>query len=124
MPYQNEFAKGDSLWRLTESPSVQDFKGIIRHNVSLKPHALPVQLKPPRGINNIKRVIAIGRFIGDAQSTKRLSRAEAALLHWAAIVIKLQAIRNSPRNYIPSPSEMRDMEHCDTLSTVLTFETS
>ena len=119
MPYQNEFARGDSLWRLMESPSVQEFKGVIRHSESQKPHALPAHLNPPRGINNIERVIAIDGSTVTHRVQNGFPGAEAALLHWAAIVIKLQAIRNIPRNYIPSPSEMRDMEQCDTLSAVL-----
>ena len=119
MPYHNEFARGDSLWRLMENPSVQEFKGVIRHSESQKPHALPVQLNPSRGLNNIKRVIAIDGSSVTRRVQNGYPGAEASLLHWAAIVIKLQAIRNIPRNYIPSPSEIRDMEQCDTLSAVL-----
>ncbi len=119
MPYQNEFARGDSLWRLIESPSVQEFRGIIRHSEGQRPHALPFQLNPSRGLHNIKRVIAIDGSSVTHRVQNGYPGAEAALLHWAAIVIKLQAIRNIPRNYIPSPNEMREMEQCDTLSAVL-----
>ena len=119
MPYQNEFARGDSLWRLMESPSVQEFKGVIRYSEGQKPHELPARLEPPRGTNNIKRVIAIDGSTVTHRVQNGYPGAEAALLHLAAIVIELQAIRKIPRNYIPSPSEMRDMEQCDTLSAVL-----
>ena len=119
MPYQNEFARGDSLWRLMESPSVQEFKGVIRQSENQETHALPAQLNPPRGLNNIRRVIAIDGSSVTHRVQNGYPGAEAALLHWAAIVLKLQAIRNISRNYIPSPNEMRDMEQCDTLSAVL-----
>ena len=119
MPYQNEFARGDSLWRLIESPSVQEFKGVIRQSENQESHALPAQLNPPRGSNNIRRVIAIDGSSVTHRVQNGYPGAEAALLHWAAIVLKLQAIRNISRNYIPSPNEMRDMEQCDTLSAVL-----
>ena len=119
MPYQNEFARGDSLWRLIESPSVQEFKGVIRQSENQESHALPAQLNPPRGSNNIRRVIAIDGSSVIHRVQNGYPGAEAALLHWAAIVLKLQAIRNISRNYIPSPNEMRDMEQCDTLSAVL-----
>ena len=118
MPYQNEFARGDSLWRLIESPSVQEFKGVIRQSENQETHALPAQLNPPRGLNNIRRVIAIDGSSVTHRVQNGYPGAEAALLHWAAIVLKLQAIRNIPRNYIPSPNEMREMEQCDTLSAV------
>ena len=59
MPYQNEFAKGDSLWRLLESRSVQEFKGVIRYSQGQEFHALPARLDPQRGVGSIKRIVAI-----------------------------------------------------------------
>ena len=119
MPYRNEFARGDSLWRLTESPSVQEFKGVIRYSEDQDTHDLPTRLKPQRGAGNITRVVAIDGSTVIHQVRNGYPGAEAALLNLAAIVIKLQVIRDIPRNYIPSPSEIRDMEQCRTLSAVL-----
>ena len=119
MPYHNEFAKGESLWRLIESPSVKEFKGAIRYSDGRQPHELPTGLEPQRGVGNIKRVVAIDGSTVTHKVQNGYPGAEAALLNLAAIVIKLQAIQNIPRNYIPSPSEIRDMEQCRTLSAVL-----
>ena len=119
MPYQNEFAPGDSLWHLMESPSVKEFEGIIKRSEGQEAHELPARLEPQRGANNIKRVVAIDGSTVTHQVRNGYPGAEAALLNLAAIVIKLQAIRDIPRNYIPGPSEIRDMEQCRTLSAVL-----
>lgn len=119
MPYQNEFARGDSLWQLTESPSVQEFKGVIKYSEDQEVHELPTRLEPQRGISNVTRVVAIDGSTVIHKVQNGYPGAEAALFNLAAIVIKLQAIRDIPRNYIPSPSEIRDMEQCRTMSAVL-----
>ena len=118
MPYRNEFAKGESLWRLAESHSVKEFQGAIRYREERVSHEPPGNLDPPRGIGRIKRVIAIDGSTVPHRVENGYPGAEAALLNLAAIVIKLEAIRDIRRDYIPSPREMRDMEQCETLSAV------
>ena len=119
MPYVNEFARGESLWRLVESPSVQHFKGQIREQAVSHEHHLPNQIEPSRGVNSIARVIAIDGSNITHRVENGYPGAEAALLNLAAVVIKLEALRDIPRDYIPSPREMREMEQCRTLSAVL-----
>ena len=118
MPYQSEFARSDSLLHLVDSKSVREFEGVIKQGVDQKRHELPPRLEPQRGTGSIKRVVAIDGSTITHKVKNGYPGAEAALLNLAAIVIKLQAIRDIPRNYIPSPSEMRDMEQCETLSAV------
>lgn len=120
MPYQNEYARGDSLSRLLENPSVKEFNGIIRRAEDQKAHELPTQLEPQRKAGSITRVIAIDGSTVTHRVQNGYPGAEATLLNLAAIVIKLQELRDiPPRNYIPSPKEIRDMEQCQTLSAVL-----
>ena len=120
MPYQNEFARGDSLSRLEENLSVKEFNGIIRRTESQRPHELPAQLDPQRNSGNIRRIIAIDGSTVTHQVQNGYPGAEAALLNLAAIVIKLKELRAIPsRNYIPSPREIRDLEQCRTLSAIL-----
>lgn len=120
MPYKKEFARSDSLGRLVESPSVKEFMGVIRFSDdTAKEHRLPSQLSSKRGANVIKRVIAIDGSTVTDKVRNGYPGAEAALLNLAAIVIKLQELRNIPRDYIPGPNEIRDMERCQTLSAVL-----
>ncbi len=119
MPYRNEFAKGDSLSRLEESPSVKDFQGAIKYRENQNIHEPPGSLELERGAGRVKRVLAIDGSTVTHRVKNGYPGAEAALLNLAAIVIKLEAIRDIPRDYIPSPREMRDMEQCQTLSAVL-----
>ena len=120
MPYQNEYARGDSLSRLLENPSVKEFNGIIRRVEGQKAHELPIQLEPQRNTGSITCVIAIDGSTVTHHVQTGYPGAEATLLNLAAIVIKLQELRDIPlRNYIPSPKEIRDMEQCWTLSAVL-----
>lgn len=118
MPYRNEFARGDSLSRLAESRSVKEFQGAIRYREEPVSHEPPGSLDPTRGVDRIKRVIAIDGSTVTHRVENGYPGAEAALLNLAAIVIKLEAIRDIARDYIPSPREMRDLEQCETLSAV------
>ena len=119
MPYMNEFARGESLCRLVESPSVQQFKGQIREQAVSSEHSLPDAITPLRNGRRITRVVAIDGSNVTHRVENGYPGAEACLLNLAAVVIKLQTLRNIPRNHIPSPGEMREMEQCNTLSAVL-----
>ena len=54
MPYRNEFAKGDSLSRLEESPSVKDFQGAIKYRENQNIHEPPGSLELERGAGQSK----------------------------------------------------------------------
>ena len=95
------------------------FKGQIREQAISHGHPLPDKIEPSRGVSSIARVIAIDGSNITHRVANGYPGAEAALLNLAAVVIKLEALRDIPRDYIPSPSEMREMEQCRTLSAVL-----
>ena len=119
MPYRNEFASGDSLWRLVESDSVKEFKGVIRYGAPEEAAEPPTAITPSRGHDRISRIIVIdGSTVISAVRTG-YPGAEAALLQLAAVVIDLQKLRNIPPGSIPRPSTIRDIEHCRTLDAVL-----
>ncbi len=119
MPYENEFARGDSLWRLLESASVQEFEGTIRKREKSEPLSLPTRLNLKRDESVLKRVVAIDGSTTTHTVENGFPGAEAALLNLAAIVIKIQAIRDIPDDYIPGPREIRELESCRTMSAVL-----
>ena len=119
MPYLNEFARGESLWRLIDSQSVREFQGMIREQAGSIEHVLPRRMEPLRKAHPVSRVVAIDGSTVTHRVENGYPGAEASLLNLAAVVIKLQALRDIPRDYIPSPSEMREMEQCRTLSAVL-----
>ena len=50
MPYRNEYASGDSLWRLVESESVKEFEGIVRRGGPEEAAEPPRALTLARGL--------------------------------------------------------------------------
>ena len=119
MPYRNEYASGDALWRLVESDSVKEFKGMIRRGGPEEAAEPPQSLTPSRGHERITRIIVIdGSTVTSAVRTG-YPGAEAALLQLAAVIIDLAALRDIPPGSIPRPSAMREMEDCTTLDAVL-----
>ncbi|MCE2468910.1 MAG: hypothetical protein J4F32_00010 [Dehalococcoidia bacterium] len=119
MPYEKEFATGESLWRLTTSDSVRDFEGAIRYGGPEEAVEPPVALTPPRGQDAISRIIVIDGSTVASPVRIGYPGAEAALLNLAAVVIDLQALKDIPPGSIPRPSTMRDIEDCRTLDAVL-----
>ena len=119
MPYPNEYASGDALWRLVESDSVKDFKGMIRRGGPGEVATPPESVTPPRGDETITRIVVIdGSTVTSAVRTG-YPGAEAALLQLAAVIIDIAALRDIPPGSIPRPSAMREMEDCTTLDAVL-----
>ena len=119
MPYRNEYASGDSLWRLVQSESVKEFEGMIRRGGSGEAAAPPRALTPSRGHDRITRIIVIDGSTVTSAVRSGYPGAEAALLQLAAVIIDLSALRNIPPGSIPRPSAMREMEDCTTLDAVL-----
>ena len=119
MPYENEFATGESLWRLVESASVKEFEGVIRYGGPEEAAEPPATVTPPRGQSEINRIIVIDGSTVPRPVRNAYPGAEAALLNLAAVVINLQMLRDIPPGAIPRPSTMRDIEHCRTFDAVL-----
>ena len=119
MPYRDEFARGDSLWRLVESESVREFQGTIRRGGPEETSEPPRTLMPRRDQNTITRIIVIdgSTVTGDVRSG--YPGAEAALLQLAAVIIDVDALRKIAPGSIPRPSAIRDIEDCTTLDAVL-----
>lgn len=119
MPYENEFASGESLPGLTTSRSVLDFQGVINIKDANEQHELPASVNPQRGCDRITRVIAIDGSTVPTPVRNGYPGAEAALMRIAAVVLDLQAIKNPDPRKIPRPSQIRDMEDCDAMDAVL-----
>ena len=119
MPYNNEYASGDSLWRLVESDSVREFQGVVRHGGPEEVAEPPPVLSPPRGEDRVTRIIVIDGSTVTSAVRIGYPGAEAALLQLAAVIIDLGALRNILPGSIPRPSAMRGMEDCRTLDAVL-----
>ena len=119
MPYENEYATGESLWRLPDNESVKQFHGeILVRNVP-QPHEFPPLLHVQRADDSVNRIIAIDGSDVTRQVQNRFPKAEAALVNLAGVVIKTDELRTTGRDDIPSPSQLRDLETVKTMSAVL-----
>ena len=119
MPYENERATGDSLWRLEDNESVKAFRGTIQTREPQSQHEPPASISPPRRQRTVKRIIAIDGSTVTKAVQNGFPRAEAALFNAAVIVIKTDELREFEPDYVPSPSQLRDLERVNTMSAVL-----
>lgn len=119
MPYPGEYATGESLRRLEDSPAVKEFLGTIRRTEGARSHRLPRRLEVARGSGQITRLVVIDGSTVTHAVENGYPGAEAALLHLAAVVLDLESIRAYSRGYLPGPEEMRRLERCETMSAVL-----
>lgn len=119
MPYEGEFATGQTLAQLVDNPAVRDFDGRIRKSKPTDAPALPANITPERGSGRLQYLIA---FDGSTVMTRVQNGhpgAEASLLNIAAVVIALDRMRNMAAEPIPGPADIRRLEDCHTLSAVL-----
>ena len=119
MPYENEHASGDSLWRFIENESVQQFRANIRIRNSAEPHEFPSVITPPRGFDRIRTIIAIDGSNVTYPVQNGFPKAEASLLNVAAIIIDVAALKNAPPDRPIRPRDLRAMEQVRTMSAVL-----
>ncbi len=119
MPYENEYATGESLWRLLDNESVKQFQGEILVRNAPQQHQFPPPLHIERASDSISRIIAIDGSDVTHQVQNGFPKAEAALVNFAGVVIKTDALSMIGRDDIPSPSRLRDMETVNTMSAVL-----
>ena len=119
MPYENERATGDSLWRLEDNESVKNFRGAIRVRDTQSQFELPPQVSPPRQRRSTKWIIAIDGSTVTKRVQNGYPKAEAALFNVAAIVINIAELNKFSSDHIPSPQQLRDLEDVKTMSAVL-----
>ena len=119
MPYENEYATGESLWRLLDNESVKHFQGEILVRNAPEPHEFPPALQMERSTDSVNRIIAIDGSDVTREVQNGFPRAEASLVNLAGVVIKTDALRSFRRDDIPSPSQLRDIEAIKTMSAVL-----
>ena len=106
MPYLNERATGDSLWRLGDNPSVQAFKGTIRTRSDQETYGLPPTIELPRRQNPIRRIIAVDGSTVTKAVQNGFPKAEAALFNAAVVVIKVDELTRFDRDHIPSRASL------------------
>ena len=118
MPYEREFASGDSLIWLQNSQALKEFEGKILVKEEDSPIEPPI-LGVPRRNWYPRRVIAIDASHIMHRVNNGFPGAEAGLLMTSVVAIKLDQLSGLETNAIPYPSFFRDMEKVQTLETAM-----
>ena len=118
MPYEREFASGDSLIWLQNSQALKDFEGTILVKEGDIPIEPPI-LTAPRRNWYPRRVIAIDASHIMHRVNNGFPGAEAGLLMTSVVAIKLDQLSGLDTNAIPYPSFFRDMENVQTLEVAM-----
>ena len=119
MPYENEYASGESLWRFLEHESVRRFQGEIQTLNTSEPHEFPPSLKVPREPSSIKNIIAIDGSDITHTVQNGYPMAEASLVNIAGVIINVQELYNIKHDEIVRPQKLRDIQTVKTMGTVL-----
>jgi hypothetical protein len=102
MPFEGEYATGESLLSLQQSQAFREFKGRVRPRPSGPPVA-PTILDVPRNGWTPRRVVAVdGSTISEALDNG-FPMAEATLMKVAVVSIDLSKLAIASQGDIPSP---------------------
>ena len=119
MPYENEYASGESLWRFLDNESVRQFQGEIQTLNSSQPRVFPPRLEVQRGLSSIEQIIAIDGSDVVHRVQNGYPMAEASLVNIAGVVIKVKELYDIKSDEITRPQKLRDLETVKTMGTVL-----
>lgn len=119
MPFQHEYATGESLLSLQRSPALEDFKAIIRSLPPGQQDPLPL-ITVPRNAWVPRRVIAFDGSTVTEPLRNGFPAADASLLKVSIVSIDLHKLEQGvTRDVIPSPRVFYDMEKSATFDVVL-----
>lgn len=119
MPFEGEFATGESLLSLQQSEALREFKGRVRPRPPGPPVA-PTILKVPRTVWTPKRVVAIDGSMVSAPLDNGFPMAELTLMKVAVVGIDLSMLAAAHQaDEIPRPRVFYDMESADTFDHIL-----
>jgi hypothetical protein len=118
MPFEGEYATGESLLSLQQSEAFREFKGLVRPRPP-GPTVAPTILNAPRNNWMPRRVIAVdGSTVSEALDNG-FPMAEATLMKVAVVSIDLSKLTVTAKDDIPSPRAFYDMESASTFDCVL-----
>lgn len=119
MPYDNEFATGDSLLALQKSKALQEFEGIIREN-SDNYQADPPPIVAAASSDWLpQRVIAIDGSNISHKVRNGFPGAEASIVMMSVVFIDVTRLAEIKGDEIPSPKIFNEMDSAHTLDEVL-----
>ena len=123
MPFEGEYATGESLLSLEQSTAFREFQGRIRARNSAAP-AAPHVLAVPRRTWLPTRVIAVDGSHLSETVRNGFPVAEATLLKISVVSLDLQKLEMARAEEIPSPRVFYDMENAKPFDWVLPEPTS
>ncbi len=118
MPFEGEYATGESLLSLEQSAAFREFQGRIRARTSAAPaapHILTMQRRPWLPT----RVIAVDGSHLSETVRNGFPVAEATLLKISVVSLDLQKLEAAQKEEIPSPRVFYDMENAKPFDWVL-----
>ncbi len=118
MPFEGEYATGESLLSLQQSEAFREFKGRVQPRPP-GPAVAPTILNVPRNNFMPKRVIAVDGSTVTEALDNGFPMAEATLMKVAVVSIDLSKLAMARKGDIPSPRVFYDMESASTFDCVL-----
>ena len=118
MPFEREYATGESLLSLEQSEAFREFKARVRIPPP-GPPVKPTELNVARNDWTPRRVIAVDGSTVSTPVRNGFPMAEATILKVAIVSIDLSQLGIAQKDDIPSPRTFYDMEKTSTLDCVL-----
>ncbi len=119
MPFDREFATGESLLSLDTSPAFQEIKGRLRVRPAPTEKGGPVFRREPRRRWRLDRVIAVDGSSVPVAVRNGFPVADASLVKVAVVRLDLSKLDRLPADLIPSPRVFYEMERVHALDLFL-----
>lgn len=119
MPFENEYASGDSLLHFQKSESWKEFEGVVASREDAGPSVALNTLNPYRRDWTPYRVIAIDGSNITHQVRNGFPGADAAIVMISIVLIDIAKLSSSSSDEIPSPRMFSEMDDARVIDTVL-----
>lgn len=119
MPYEKEYASGDSLLHFQKSESWKEFEGVVANREEAGPSVPLDTLRPYRRGWTPYRVIAIDGSNITHQVKNGFPGADAAIVMISIVLIDVAKLSVASRDEIPSPRMFNEMDDARVIDTVL-----
>lgn len=119
MPYENEFANGESLIALQNSPVMKAFEGVIATRGEAEGRDPAPRVDIPRRNWLPRRILAIDGSIVTEKVKNGFPGAEVSLVTLAAVFIDVNKIAGIRPGDIPSPAVFNSLDTAQTHAAVL-----
>lgn len=119
MPYEGEFATGESLVALQRSEALRDFDGVIAVRDDDTPRDPPPIVEVLRNEWLPKKIVAIDGSIVTEKVQNGFPGAEASIVMLAVVFIDIAKLSSIQPDEIPSPKIFNEMDRAHALNEIL-----